>query len=150
MVDDGVLCESTCHAVGATDVVAAGDVCRWPNLRFDGVPRRIEHWLNAVEMGRAAAANLLAGRGRATMFTPLPRFWSEQHHVRIQAAGMPGLADQQLKLDSRSSGSSPASISVFTGSGTTIGIVGLDRPPNGARPDQPTGQRPAPEAQPTR
>ena len=41
---------------------------------------------------------------------------------------MPGLADQQLKLDSRSSGSSPASISVFTGSGTAIGIVGLDRP----------------------
>ena len=72
MVDDGVLCESTCHAVGATDVVAAGDVARWPNLRFDGVPRRIEHWLNAVEMGRAAAANLLAGRGRATRFTPLP------------------------------------------------------------------------------
>ena len=70
VVDDGVLCESTCHAVGATDVVAAGDVARWPNLRFDGVPRRVEHWLNAVEMGRAAAANLLAGRGRAEPCSP--------------------------------------------------------------------------------
>ena len=41
---------------------------------------------------------------------------------------MPGLADQRLKLDSRAGGGSPASISVFTGNGNTIGVVGLDRP----------------------
>ncbi|HJP76450.1 MAG TPA: FAD-dependent oxidoreductase [Pseudonocardiaceae bacterium] len=127
VLDDGVLCESTCHAVGASDVMAAGDVARWPNLRFDGVARRVEHWLNAVEMGRAAAANLLAGRGKAQMFTPLPRFWSEQHHLRLQASGMPGLADQRLTLDSRTGGS-PASIGIYTGKGNTIGVVGLDRP----------------------
>ena len=37
------------------DVVAAGDVARWPNLRFSHVPRRVELWINAVEMARAAA-----------------------------------------------------------------------------------------------
>jgi NADPH-dependent 2,4-dienoyl-CoA reductase/sulfur reductase-like enzyme len=127
VLEDGVLCEATCHAVGATDVMAAGDVARWPNLRFDGVPRRVEHWLNAIEMGRAAAANLLAGRGKAEMFTPLPRFWSEQHHVRIQAAGMPGLADQRLKVDTRAGGK-PESVSVYARNGNTVGVVGLDRP----------------------
>ncbi|HEX3778919.1 MAG TPA: FAD-dependent oxidoreductase [Pseudonocardiaceae bacterium] len=127
VLEDGVLCEATCHAVGATDVMAAGDVARWPNLRFDGVPRRVEHWLNAIEMGRAAAANLLSGRGKAEMFTPLPRFWSEQHHVRIQAAGMPGLADQRLRLESRL-GNKPESVSVYARAGNTIGVVGLDRP----------------------
>jgi len=41
--EDGVLCAQTCHALGAADVVACGDIARWPNLRFDDEPRRIEH-----------------------------------------------------------------------------------------------------------
>lgn len=98
-ISDGVLCESTCHVAGAHDVVAAGDVARWPNLRFDAVPRRIEHWLNAVEMGRVAAHNLLAGRAAAIPFTPVPRFWSEQYGQRLQAAGMPSLGDEVVCLE---------------------------------------------------
>lgn len=97
-VTDGVLCGPTCHVEGAEDVVAAGDVARWPNLRFDPTPRRVEHWLNAVEMGRAAAESLLAGRASAAAFRPLPRFWSEQHGVRFQAAGMPALGRQTVRL----------------------------------------------------
>jgi NADPH-dependent 2,4-dienoyl-CoA reductase/sulfur reductase-like enzyme len=120
---NGVLCEETCHAAGATDVVAAGDVACWPNLRFDTMPRRVEHWLNAIEMGRAAAANLLAGRGRAQPFTPLPQFWSEQHHVRIQAAGMPSLADRRLPVGTRAE-----PVRVYARDGQAVGVVGLDRP----------------------
>ncbi|HEY0804542.1 MAG TPA: FAD/NAD(P)-binding oxidoreductase, partial [Pseudonocardiaceae bacterium] len=88
-LEDGVLCRPTCHVVGANDIVAAGDVARWPNLRFEATPRRVEHWMNAVDMGRAAAESLLAGAKAAQPFTPLPRFWSEQHGMRMQAAGMP-------------------------------------------------------------
>ncbi|WP_163509022.1 NAD(P)/FAD-dependent oxidoreductase [Fodinicola acaciae] len=84
---DGILCKPTCHAVGVTDIVAAGDVASWPNVRFTTRPHRVEHWINAVEMGRAAAENLLAGPARASYFQPLPRFWSEQFGVRLQAAG---------------------------------------------------------------
>lgn len=98
-LSDGVLCASTCHVVGAEDVVAAGDVARWPNLRFDGVPRRVEHWLNAVEMGRAAARNLLTGRSGAVPFTPIPRFWSEQYGQRWQASGMPSLGEEVVSLE---------------------------------------------------
>jgi len=94
----GVHCEATCHVVGSADVVAAGDVACWPNLRFDDVPRRVEHWLNAVEMGRAAAENLLLGPSRAVAFTPLPRFWTEQHQVKVQVAGQPQLGGEHGRL----------------------------------------------------
>jgi NADPH-dependent 2,4-dienoyl-CoA reductase/sulfur reductase-like enzyme len=98
ILDDGVMCDATCHAIGAPDIVVAGDLARWPNLRFDTMPRRIEHWLNAIEMGRAAAENLLIGQQDAPPFAPLPRFWSEQHGVRIQAAGIPALAQDTVPL----------------------------------------------------
>ncbi|WP_225848710.1 FAD-dependent oxidoreductase [Streptomyces sp. HPF1205] len=95
-VSDGVLCGPTTHAVDAwgrtlPHIVAAGDVARWPNPRFDSEPRRVEHLIHAVEMGQHAADALLRGPDRATRFVPVPRFWSEQHGTRIQAAGIPSL-----------------------------------------------------------
>ncbi|MCQ4085159.1 FAD-dependent oxidoreductase [Streptomyces sp. RB6PN25] len=96
---DGVLCDASCHVIGPLGApmpgcVAAGDVARWPNWRFDAVPRRVEHWINAVEMGQAAADALLAGPAAATPFTPVPRFWSEQHGIRLQAVGSPALGSR--------------------------------------------------------
>ena len=90
-LSDGVLCGPTCHVTGLPDVVAAGDVARWPNLAFDDVPRRVEHWINAVEQARHAADALLDGIEAAQSFTPIPRFWSEQHGTKIQSIGMPRL-----------------------------------------------------------
>ncbi|HJP79393.1 MAG TPA: FAD-dependent oxidoreductase [Pseudonocardiaceae bacterium] len=125
VVDNGVLCEPTCHAVGARDIVAAGDVARWPNLRFDRTPRRIEHWINAVEMGRAAAESLLAGRSAAKPFTPVPRFWTEQHGVRVQAVGLP-------ELNERSHPRHPAAgapaITRYARDGRLVGVAALDQP----------------------
>jgi NADPH-dependent 2,4-dienoyl-CoA reductase/sulfur reductase-like enzyme/ferredoxin len=97
-VTDGVLTDETCRAVdldgGAVPhIVAAGDVARWPNPRFDAVPRRVEHLIHAVEMGQHAADSLLRGPSRSTRFTPVPRFWSEQHGTRIQAVGIPALGE---------------------------------------------------------
>ncbi|WP_051969693.1 FAD-dependent oxidoreductase [Kitasatospora azatica] len=98
-IADGVLCAATCHAVDLTgrplpEVVAAGDVARWPNVRFDSTPRRVEHLIHAVEMGQHAADALLHGPAQAAEFTPVPRFWSEQHGTRLQAVGMPGLGER--------------------------------------------------------
>ncbi|MFI1165084.1 FAD-dependent oxidoreductase [Streptomyces sp. NPDC020801] len=98
-VSDGVLCAPTCHAIDAwgrptPHIVAAGDVARWPNLRFDSEPRRIEHLIHAVEMGQQAADALLRGPERAARFAPVPRFWSEQHGTRIQAVGIPALGTE--------------------------------------------------------
>jgi NADPH-dependent 2,4-dienoyl-CoA reductase/sulfur reductase-like enzyme len=117
---DGVYCEPTCHVAGTADVVAAGDVACWPNLRFDDVPRRVEHWLNAVEMGRAAAESLLLGPSRARAFTPLPRFWTEQHRMRVQVAGQPQLGGEHGRLG-------PGSLASARPDGL-VGLTTVDRP----------------------
>ncbi|MBB4681535.1 NAD(P)/FAD-dependent oxidoreductase [Crossiella cryophila] len=125
VLEDGVLCDTTCHAIGAQDVVVAGDLARWPNLRFDETPRRVEHWINAVEMGRAAADSLLAGAG-ARPFTPLPRFWSAQHGVRIQAAGAPALAGDTIALaGARSLGHQ---VCGYVRRGWLVGVAAWDSP----------------------
>ncbi len=122
-LEDGVLCRPTCHVVGANDIVAAGDVARWPNLRFEATPRRVEHWMHAVDMGRAAADNLLAGVTAAQPFTPLPRFWSEQHGMHLQAAGMPALSQDTLPLGRKLPGKG---VTGYVRNGRLIGIVGRD------------------------
>jgi NADPH-dependent 2,4-dienoyl-CoA reductase/sulfur reductase-like enzyme len=82
-IDNGILCDATCTA--APGVVAAGDVARWPNDRFEEV-MRVEHWDNAIAMGTHAAQSLLAG-GAAQPFQPVPWFWSDQYDRKIQLAG---------------------------------------------------------------
>jgi len=125
-LEDGVLCGPTCHAVGVNDVVAAGDVGRWPNLRFDSQPRRVEHWLNAVEMGRHAAESLLAGQRSARPYTPLPRFWTEQHKTRIQGSGMPSLADDTVRL--AGAAEENAGLVGYVSGGRLVGVVGRESP----------------------
>jgi NADPH-dependent 2,4-dienoyl-CoA reductase/sulfur reductase-like enzyme len=125
-LDNGVVCEPTCHVVGADDVVAAGDVAQWPNLRFDNVPRRVEHWLNAVEMGRAAAESLLTGRENAEPFCPMPRFWTDQYSARIQAAGMIKLGKDIVKLGTPDEGT--GTVYGFSLEGRLMGVVGVDCP----------------------
>ena len=83
-LDDGVVCDSTCMA--APGVYAAGDVARWYNPRYARL-MRIEHWTNAMEQGRAAARNLLAGPEDAEPYDHLPYFWSDQYDTSIQLAG---------------------------------------------------------------
>ncbi|WP_216205244.1 NAD(P)/FAD-dependent oxidoreductase [Amycolatopsis aidingensis] len=120
VLEDGVLCEATLFAAGVNDVVAAGDVARWPNLRFDEVPRRVEHWINAVEMGRAAAENLLAGQQSARPFTPIPRAWSGQYEVRLQTVGLPALGTDTVRLAEGVTG--------YVRSGKLVGACTWDRP----------------------
>ncbi|MFJ6671556.1 FAD-dependent oxidoreductase [Actinosynnema sp. NPDC091369] len=126
VLEDGVLCDPTCHVVGGSDIVAAGDVARWPNLRFGGQPRRVEHWLNAVEMGRAAAENLLAGRDSSRPFTPVPRFWTEQYGMRIQGSGLPAMGKDTTTL--AGSQKDHRTITGFIDDGRLVGMVGLDAP----------------------
>lgn len=95
---DGVVCDEALFA--ADGVTAAGDLARW-QWRHDGASSsvRIEHWQVAAEMGVAAARALLAGRGRAPAFDPVPYFWSDQYGVRIQVLGRPDPADEVALVD---------------------------------------------------
>jgi NADPH-dependent 2,4-dienoyl-CoA reductase/sulfur reductase-like enzyme len=126
VLEDGVLCDSTLFAAGVSDVVVAGDCARWPNLRFDETPRRVEHWINAVEMGRAAAENLLVGREEATPFTPIPRVWSGQYGVRLQVAGMPSLGTDTVHLSDGAAGT--PGVTGYVRNGRLVGVCGWDTP----------------------
>ena len=91
---DGVLCDETCHVLGLDRVVAAGDVARWPNARFGGEARRVEHWINAVEHGQAAADSLLDGPTSAQPYTPIPRSGLNSMVCEFESVGMPGIVDR--------------------------------------------------------
>ena len=98
-ISDGVLVDGHMWAVGTdAPVVAVGDVARYANPIFDDVPRRIEHWNLPTETGKRAGATLaalLSGEPLPhTRFAPMPSFWSDQYHHKLQAFGLPGLADE--------------------------------------------------------
>lgn len=79
----GVICDAAL-ATNVPNIVAAGDVVRWPNAGGDRVS--VPHWSNAVEQGNAAATRLLEGPSAAP-FTHMPYFWSDQYDRKLQSAG---------------------------------------------------------------
>ncbi len=117
-LSDGVLCDTGLRAVGPAgpwrDAVAVGDIARFPNVLFDDVPRRVEHWNFPTETAKRAAKVLaadLAARadGRDSSadpdpiqalgdFTPMPAFWSDQFDMRLQSFGLPGLGGADIRL----------------------------------------------------
>lgn len=99
-LSDGVPCDNDMRV--CPGVVAVGDVARFPNPRYDDVPRRVEHWSIPVDTARRAAATLLADLGLAAPdtapFRPLPSFWSDQYGLRIQSFGMPALGADDIRV----------------------------------------------------
>ncbi|MDX1649028.1 MAG: FAD-dependent oxidoreductase, partial [Myxococcota bacterium] len=122
-LDDGVLCDAACRA-SAPGVVAAGDVARWPNLRFDEV-MRLEHWTNASEQADAAARTLLAGEGGAEPFTPVPFFWSDQYDRKIQFAGRASSDDAMRVVDG--SLEERRFVVLYERGGRLRGVLGMNR-----------------------
>jgi NADPH-dependent 2,4-dienoyl-CoA reductase/sulfur reductase-like enzyme len=136
-LSDGVLADNALRVALADggvldDVYDVGDIARFPNPMFDEVPRRIEHWNIPTDTGKRAGAVVgawLAADGSfeqavAKPFAPMPSFWSNQFELKLQAFGLPGLAD-------------PDGISILEGNlegnvavgyhrnGRLIGVVGV-------------------------
>ncbi|MGI5466854.1 NAD(P)/FAD-dependent oxidoreductase [Streptomyces sp. CA-132043] len=99
---DGVLTDALLRVGGLPYVVAVGDVARFPNARYDAVPRRVEHWSipgdTAKRAAKTLAAHLAGTDPDPTPFAPFPTFWSDQHDFRLQSFGAPslGLADVRV------------------------------------------------------
>jgi 3-phenylpropionate/trans-cinnamate dioxygenase ferredoxin reductase subunit len=81
---DGVLVDAQ-FATSAPDVFAAGDCCRYPHPLYDGRPLRLESWRAAQEHGAAAARAML---GLPGSYAGVPWFWSDQHDLSLQVAGL--------------------------------------------------------------
>ena len=124
-IDDGVVCDATCLA--APGVVAAGDVARWPNPRFDEV-MRVEHWDNAVEQGGHAARRLLLDDDdpEAPAFAPVPWFWSDQYDRKIQLAGRIR-ADDEMQIVTGSL-EEHRFAALYGRAGQLTGVLGFNRP----------------------
>jgi NADPH-dependent 2,4-dienoyl-CoA reductase/sulfur reductase-like enzyme len=96
-VTHGVECDASCAVIGAADVVAAGDVARWPNPLY-GRRMRVEHWAHAIEQGIYAARRLL-GLHDPGGFSAVPYFWSQQYGARLQSIGSTAGHDHAVVLD---------------------------------------------------
>ncbi|MFB7241851.1 ferredoxin reductase [Streptomyces populi] len=101
-LSDGVLTDEHLRVGGRPEVVAVGDVARFPNARYDGVPRRVEHWSIPTDTAKHAAKVLAAHLGgteaRPAPFAPLPTFWSDQHEFRLQSFGSPLLGKDDVRI----------------------------------------------------
>ncbi len=128
-LDNGVVCDATLRA--APGVVAAGDVCRWPNPRFDGELMRLEHWTNAAEQGVAAGLRLVragAGEAGAEPFAPVPFVWSDQYDVKIQSAGRFSGEDEVAIVHGTTE--EYRFVALFGRAGRLIGALAFSRPRN--------------------
>lgn len=123
---DGVLCDNQLRVVGAPDVVAVGDVARFPHPTFDDVARRIEHWNIPTESAKRAAKTLIALLNSEavdeTPWTPMPAFWSDQYDLRLQSFGAPGLGDVVKVLEGDLEGD--VIVGYYQGD-RLVGVVGI-------------------------
>ncbi|MEU6351369.1 FAD/NAD(P)-binding oxidoreductase [Streptomyces sp. NPDC047072] len=101
-LSDGVLTDGQLRVGGRPDVVAVGDVARFPNARYDSVARRVEHWSMPTDTAKHAArvlvAELSGAGGELDPFAPLPTFWSDQHEFRVQSFGAPALGLDDVRV----------------------------------------------------
>lgn len=93
---DGVLTDHQLRVGGRPEVVAVGDVARFPNARYDTVARRVEHWSIPADTAKHAARTLVGASDEP--FAPLPSFWSDQHDFRLQSFGAPALGKDDVRV----------------------------------------------------
>jgi NADPH-dependent 2,4-dienoyl-CoA reductase/sulfur reductase-like enzyme len=126
-LEDGVLTDNLMRVLGTdVPVVAVGDIARFPNPRFDDVPRRIEHWNLPTETGKRAGqtlGSLLAGEEPTGDFRPMPAFWSDQYDISLQSYGQPALGEPTL-IDGDWGGDC---IVEYMRGDEVIGVVGVNR-----------------------
>ena len=97
--DDGIVVDEHARTSDA-HIYAAGDCTNHPNpllgrrLRLESVP-------NAMEQGRAAAANMA---GNPTIYAAMPWFWSDQYDLKLQMVGFPADEDLRVVRGDRSAG----------------------------------------------
>lgn len=117
-LDNGVVCDAFCQA--APNVWAAGDVARWYH---EGIGRlmRIEHRTNAQEQGEAVARNIL---GANAAFTPVPFFWSDQHGVKLQCAGLLPDDPEDEGVLMEGDPESESFLRAYYRDGTIVGVLG--------------------------
>ncbi len=123
VLSNGVRCDETCLA--APGVVAAGDMCEWPNPLYDEL-MRVEHWEHAIEQGSHAARRLLEPAEGGTPFASVPWFWSDQYDRKIQMAGRARHDDEVEIVDG--SIEERRFVALFRRGDRCTAVLGVNRP----------------------
>ncbi|MCX4196235.1 NAD(P)/FAD-dependent oxidoreductase [Methylobacterium organophilum] len=126
----GLTCDAACRAMtmmGEPDpgIYAAGDVARWPNPLTGSRPVTVEHWGNAVDQARHAAANMLAPATGQIPYGHLPSFWSSQFGLNIKLAGLTEGADALAIV--QGSRASHRFLAVYGRAGRTVAALAFDQ-----------------------
>ncbi|GAA1578548.1 FAD-dependent oxidoreductase [Kribbella sancticallisti] len=103
-LSDGVVCDRWLRPLGQDgDIVAVGDVVRWPHPLAGGEAITVQHWSNAVDQAETAARNLLFPE-QPVPFSAVPSFWSDLYDARLRAVGLPRFGSpvvEEQDLDAR-------------------------------------------------
>jgi 3-phenylpropionate/trans-cinnamate dioxygenase ferredoxin reductase component len=86
-VDNGIACNEYLQT-SDPDIFASGDCCSFPHAVYGGRRLRFEAWRSAQEQAATAVENMLGG---SKAHTAIPWFWSDQHDLSLQIAGMPDM-----------------------------------------------------------
>lgn len=98
VIDNGIVVDEYART-SDPHIVAAGDCTNHPNL-LSGRRVRLESVPNAVEQARTAAATLI---GNERPYHAVPWFWSDQHDLKLQIAGLSEGYDEIVLRGSMSS-----------------------------------------------
>jgi 3-phenylpropionate/trans-cinnamate dioxygenase ferredoxin reductase component len=83
-------------ATSDPDIFAAGDCVSFPLSVYGGRRVRLESWRSAQDHGAIAAANML---GKGEKLSAVPWFWSDQHDLSLQIAGLQDEGEQSVRRD---------------------------------------------------
>ncbi|MCU1546174.1 MAG: phthalate 3,4-dioxygenase, ferredoxin reductase subunit [Homoserinimonas sp.] len=97
LVENGVVCDQFCRAVGNPDVYAVGDIARWLHTRHNALVRT-EHWTTAVEQAQCVAHNV-THPDDPREFAPVEYVWSDQYEWKVQITGRTGALTQLTLAD---------------------------------------------------
>ena len=90
--DNGILTDAL-GRTSAPNVIAVGDVANTEVPTIPGGPARMRlESIQAANDGARAAASALAGKPQP--FEGVPWFWSDQHNLKLQMAGLPMPGDE--------------------------------------------------------
>jgi 3-phenylpropionate/trans-cinnamate dioxygenase ferredoxin reductase component len=123
-VGRGIACDATLTVLGEPDVLAAGDIAAWPHALAGGDRIRVEHWTNAAEQGALAGRNAVLAPPEREAYAGVPSFWSDQFGVKIQAVGLPHLAERHEVVEESDDGA--RLVAIAEREGVLVGAIGFD------------------------
>jgi 3-phenylpropionate/trans-cinnamate dioxygenase ferredoxin reductase component len=94
-LDNGIAVDETLRT-SDPHIYAAGDCISFPLPVYGSRRVRLESWRAAQDQGALAAANML---GKHEKYTAVPWFWSDQHDLSLQIAGLQDEASHSVRRD---------------------------------------------------